>query len=166
MSPKPHQFRTAEDYRDHLPCEECEPSVKTDFDPVTKPKGYNSHPSGIQPIEICRHLPFALGNAVKYVFRSGIKDPAKTIEDYEKAIWYLNDFLTSRPTFEGMNWFEAANTAIKVQDGRDGNLEGFLRAFFGLTLDTGWNGCVTRSSIEISILFLEGAIAVELDKSR
>lgn len=35
-------------------------------------------------IAMCR------GNAIKYLWRSGKKDKAKTIEDYEKAIWYIN----------------------------------------------------------------------------
>ena len=34
-------------------------------------------------------LDFHLGNAVKYIARAGRKDPAKTKEDLQKAIWYL-----------------------------------------------------------------------------
>ena len=34
-------------------------------------------------------LGFCLGNAVKYISRAGKKDPAKEIEDLEKAVWYL-----------------------------------------------------------------------------
>ena len=36
-------------------------------------------------------LGFDLGNAVKYISRAGKKDPSKTIEDLEKAVWYLQD---------------------------------------------------------------------------
>ncbi len=36
-----------------------------------------------------KKLCFHLGNTVKYVARAGKKDPAKTIEDLEKAQWYL-----------------------------------------------------------------------------
>lgn len=36
-------------------------------------------------------LGFDLGNVVKYVARAGHKDPAKTIEDLEKARFYLDD---------------------------------------------------------------------------
>ena len=35
------------------------------------------------------NLDFHLGNAVKYIARAGKKDPKKTIEDLQKAIWYL-----------------------------------------------------------------------------
>lgn len=34
-------------------------------------------------------LDFPLGNAVKYVARAGKKDPAKEIQDLEKAVWYI-----------------------------------------------------------------------------
>lgn len=34
-------------------------------------------------------LGFHLGNVVKYTARAGKKDPAKEIEDLEKASWYL-----------------------------------------------------------------------------
>lgn len=34
-------------------------------------------------------LNFHRGNAVKYIARAGKKEPAKEIEDLEKAVWYL-----------------------------------------------------------------------------
>ena len=37
-------------------------------------------------------LPFHLGNTVKYICRAGKKDPAKTVEDLRKALWYLKRF--------------------------------------------------------------------------
>lgn len=52
---------------------------------------------GIEVIDITRHLDFDLGNAVKYILRAGRKseegysDIDKTIEDLQKAIFYLND---------------------------------------------------------------------------
>ena len=35
-------------------------------------------------------LGFNLGNALKYISRAGRKDPEKTEEDLQKAIWYIN----------------------------------------------------------------------------
>lgn len=35
-------------------------------------------------------LGFCLGNCTKYISRAGRKDPAKEIEDCQKAAWYLN----------------------------------------------------------------------------
>ena len=36
-----------------------------------------------------KNLNFHRGNAVKYIARAGKKEPAKEIEDLEKAVWYL-----------------------------------------------------------------------------
>ena len=37
-----------------------------------------------------KKLNYHRGNAVKYICRAGKKDPDKTIEDLQKAIWYIN----------------------------------------------------------------------------
>ena len=64
---------------------------------VNHPKHYNSHPSGIECIDIARHYCFSIGNAIKYLWRAGLKQEAdkdsveKEIEDLKKAIWYIND---------------------------------------------------------------------------
>lgn len=36
-----------------------------------------------------KKLGYCLGNAVKYISRAGKKDPAKEIEDLQKADWYI-----------------------------------------------------------------------------
>jgi len=64
---------------------------KPAHDPVDHPAHYTSHPSGIECIEVTRHMTFNRGNAIKYIWRAGQKDLAKAVEDLEKAIWYLND---------------------------------------------------------------------------
>ena len=61
------------------------------MDMVHHPPHYTSHPSGIEAIEVTRHRNFNLGNAMKYLWRAGIKDADKTIQDLEKAVFYLND---------------------------------------------------------------------------
>ena len=66
-------------------------------DNINHPQYYNSHPSGIECIEIARHYCFSIGNAIKYLWRAGLKsdasmsDKQKEIEDLKKAIWYIND---------------------------------------------------------------------------
>ena len=55
---------------------------------VNHPPHYKSHPSGIECIQITEHMNFNLGNAVKYIWRSGAK--GKQIEDLKKAMWYIN----------------------------------------------------------------------------
>lgn len=58
-------------------------------DLVNNPPHYTSHPSGIEAIQVTRHMNFNLGNAIKYIWRAGQKgDP---IQDLEKAIFYLRD---------------------------------------------------------------------------
>ena len=65
--------------------------VVQDNDPVNHPSHYTTHPSGVEVIEITRHMNFNLWNVVKYVLRAGNKLPEKEIEDLQKAAWYLND---------------------------------------------------------------------------
>jgi len=60
-------------------------------DNICHPAHYNYHPSGIECIEVARHMNFNVGNAVKYLWRHGKKDPKKTIEDLKKAMWYIED---------------------------------------------------------------------------
>lgn len=58
---------------------------------VNNPEHYTSDPSGVECIEITRHRNFNVGNAIKYLWRAGLKDSSKTIEDLEKAVFYIND---------------------------------------------------------------------------
>lgn len=89
------------------------PDAKIDM--VNHPPHYNNHPSGIECIQITRHMNFNIGNAVKYLWRAGLKadppplydgkimlpthvkeelyfgDKKKHIEDLKKSVWYIND---------------------------------------------------------------------------
>ena len=60
-------------------------------DPVNHPTHYTSHPSGVECIEITRHMTFNLGNVIKYIWRGGLKDISPELEDLQKAKWYLED---------------------------------------------------------------------------
>ena len=57
-------------------------------DLVNHPPHYTAHPSGVECIQITEHMNFCLGNAVKYIWRAGLKsgDP---VEDLKKARWYI-----------------------------------------------------------------------------
>ena len=67
------------------------------IDMVNHPKHYTSDPSGVEAIEITRHRNFNIGNAIKYLWRAGLKeDPGKDVlekqvEDLRKAVFYIND---------------------------------------------------------------------------
>lgn len=63
-------------------------------DAVNHPTHYNSHPSGIECITIVEHMPFCVGNAMKYLWRAGLK--GDEIEDLRKAVWYINREITRR----------------------------------------------------------------------
>jgi len=56
--------------------------------PVDHPRHYTSHPSGVEAIEVGRHLTADWFNAFKYVFRA---DHKNGVQDIEKALWYAKD---------------------------------------------------------------------------
>jgi len=60
-------------------------------DVVNHPKHYTSDPSGIECIQVTRHRNFNIGNAMKYLWRNGLKDSDAQIQDLRKAIWYIED---------------------------------------------------------------------------
>ena len=62
-------------------------------DPVNHPSHYTA--GNIEVIDFLedQKFPYHLGNAVKYICRAGKKDPNKTIEDLQKAVWYLNRYI-------------------------------------------------------------------------
>jgi hypothetical protein len=60
-------------------------------DQVNHPRHYNSHPSGLECIEVVRHHNFNVGNVIKYLWRAGLKDGEADLKDLKKALWYLQD---------------------------------------------------------------------------
>lgn len=59
---------------------------------VDHPEHYGGKDDPYEAIKVIEawDLGFHLGNTVKYISRAGRKDPGKTIEDLEKAQWYLD----------------------------------------------------------------------------
>lgn len=86
----------------NIPCRENPPTEKNHdktminnaitaiTDNVNHPAHYNFGKIEVIDFIEQQHLGFHLGNSVKYISRAGRKDPAKTIEDLKKAVWYLN----------------------------------------------------------------------------
>lgn len=63
-------------------------------DAINHPDYYTD--GGIETIDFieAKELPYHLGNAVKYISRAGKKNPEKTVEDLQKAIWYINRYIS------------------------------------------------------------------------
>mgnify|MGYP000085431718 CR=1 FL=1 len=71
---------------------------KKEKETIDHPSHYNQHPSGIECIDIVEHMGFNIGNAIKYVWREGLKGVGVPDEDIRKAIWYLDRELLKRKT--------------------------------------------------------------------
>ena len=63
-------------------------------DPVNNPQHYQKHPSGVECIEVTRHLSFNRGNAFKYIFRH--KSKGHPEQDLQKALWYIRDEIRAK----------------------------------------------------------------------
>ena len=70
--------------KDKIHCAAHNPPEKVDH-----PPHYNAHPSGVECVVIAEHMGFNLGNALKYLWRAGLKGQTPTDEDLRKAIWYI-----------------------------------------------------------------------------
>ena len=72
-----------------------QPAETPQPDRVNHPSHYTSHPSGVECITITEHYDFCVGNAIKYLWRCGLKveegmaPKDKEIEDLKKAIYYI-----------------------------------------------------------------------------
>lgn len=82
-------------------------------DLINHPPHYTTHQSGIECIEITRHLSFNRGNAIKYLWRCGKKDSVN--QELKKAIWYINDEIKN--VFVDVNY--SIKTSNKINDKLD-----------------------------------------------
>ena len=64
-------------------------SLTDAYEAVSHPKHYNSHPSGIECIDIVQHHNFNIGSAIKYLWRQGLKPGEEDVRDLNKAIKYI-----------------------------------------------------------------------------
>jgi len=65
---------------------------------VNHPAHYGGADNPYEAIKVIEawSLGFCLGNTVKYISRAGKKSAAATVEDLEKARWYLDREITRR----------------------------------------------------------------------
>lgn len=84
------------------------PTTQADSGRVSHPSYYNHHPMGIECIDIIRHYTCDVANAIKYLWRAGLKqemglqERTKEIEDLQKAVWYIEDMMTNTFVTDGM----------------------------------------------------------------
>lgn len=70
------------------PEEPAAPIEDLKHDPVSHPAHYTGK-NGVECIQVTEQFNFNRGNAIKYIWRAGEKDPSKEIEDLKKAVWYI-----------------------------------------------------------------------------
>lgn len=60
---------------------------------VNHPRHYNDHPSGVECIDLVEWLDFNTGNALKYLWRAGLKED-QALQDLKKARFYFQRALS------------------------------------------------------------------------
>lgn len=58
------------------------------YEQVDHPQHYQM-PGGVEVIDLVEHLPFNVGNAVKYACRAGKKPGVDIVTDLRKSLWYI-----------------------------------------------------------------------------
>lgn len=59
------------------------------YEQIDHPRHYNQHPAGIEAIDVIEHWPCNIANAVKYLWRAGLKPGIDAETDLRKASWYV-----------------------------------------------------------------------------
>jgi hypothetical protein len=62
---------------------------------IDHPEHYQ-HPTGVEAIDIIEHYNFNIGNAIKYLWRAGLKPDEPVEDDLRKAKWYIDRELKRR----------------------------------------------------------------------
>ncbi len=75
-----------------------EGTTRPDNDPegVNHPSHYNSHPAGIECIDVIEYMSLNIGSAVKYLWRQGLKGVEHQDTELKKAIWFIERELDLR----------------------------------------------------------------------
>jgi hypothetical protein len=80
-----------------------------------RPDHYDVHPAGIECIEVVQHFNFNIGNAIKYLWRLGLKQGNDPITELRKAKTYI-DFEIARI----QNELDAAKQIERRREGKEG----------------------------------------------
>ncbi|MEG1884640.1 MAG: DUF3310 domain-containing protein [Alistipes sp.] len=123
-----------------------EPTAEVE-DKINHPKHYGAI-GGVECIDIKRHLPSSLGDALKYLWRRGKKAGSPATEDLKKARWYLKDWWGNRPTdikiHNGEHICALATTAL--DEAQDSVLKHMLKYIMYLSSSDVYTRRATASS--------------------
>lgn len=120
------------------------------IDMVNHPPHYTSHPSGIECIEIARHLTGDWFNAFKYVFRADLKNGR---QDIEKSIFYIKDSISHNISIFASTWSLTEMHKLKNVIAAE---HGYRRAFFN---------AIRRNDRRMALEYAE-IILTEFDNAR
>lgn len=136
-------------------------------DIVNHPKHYEAcGRDGYQPIDLIEHYPFALGSAMKYLFRAGKKEGNSTELDLSKARWYLRRAVGRKSLWQSFGPFEQSDmrravNARKALVETPDDASPYLKMLFMESRDT---ASVTVRSIRCVIISLDALLGKEEDK--
>lgn len=57
---------------------------------VDHPSHYTQNPAGVECWDVAQHMNFNLGNALKYIWRAGLKTNTPAADDLRKARNYID----------------------------------------------------------------------------
>lgn len=134
--------------------------MSTEMEKVNHPQYYNQHPSGVECIDIIRNYVCNIANALKYLWRAGLKGEegltpvAKEVEDLQKAVWYIHDFIDNYVYFSCQVRIMHEAHIIRLENGRIIHREDISRYYVE---DIGWaiqclwdNGVVVDGMVVVS----------------
>ena len=136
-------------------------------DIVNHPKHYEACArDGYQPIDLIEHYPFALGSAMKYLFRAGKKEGNSTELDLRKARWYLRRAAGQKSGWQsfgpsGKGATERAKAAKLALVESTPGVNPYLKMLFMESRDT---ASVTVRSIWTVLRVLDAVLGKEEDK--
>jgi hypothetical protein len=107
-----------------------DPLQLSEVDLVNHPPHYTGHPSGVEAIDIGRHLTADWFNAFKYIFRCDLKNGR---QDVEKALWYAKDATSHGIRMHAPTWGETQIVLIQKIIAKEP--DPLKRAFFASVRD-------------------------------
>ena len=87
------------------------------------PAHYKSHPSGVECIQVIYPLFYGAGNAIKYLWRLGMKD--EDLQELSKAMWYVMHSMDADMDYDWLDNPFASRVAFNMW--QDAEPEGYRK---------------------------------------